>query len=457
MESTVKSCWALASTPDTMLFVISKEKLKLNITMEPETIYRYKLMVEKSQQRAEQMKEAIKNLKQILMVALNSGMNSKQIKLTQHSMNQVALVQKLELSVPAAIAPAASSTQQYPEIALAVLIKNMEDSLTKKKELEAIIEEQEKQNGEPPMDFEHIPPEVFLSSSRPKNQKTHKKKLEERIKREKEFTKHLEESIATGTKYQIKSDTPSEGKTNFLRFAIGKVRSVFEAENTKNRTNYSLLVTSRSEEIGQAIDDHRRRVRSDHVSADEPVTGLRNARSVDVDEHKDDHLLHSLRSKYFKELQRVAGRYGAESTARSRVSRSVQLEDSLDAYSRTLQTEPLQLQEPAPRSRHTPSGSATTQTFKQSQLKVLISKRVMLREDPKQLVTGVNSKATFGMRAPQTNPKWPGVKEVPRAFSQRKIDETSVLPKIQKPTSTVDVFRGLSQRAGLTVTKFEGT
>lgn len=438
-----------------MLFVISKEKLKLNITMEPETIYRYRLMVEKSEQRAEQMKEAIKSLKQVLMVALNSGMNSKQMKLTQNSLHQVALVQKLELSVPAADAPPLSSTQRYPEIALAILIKNMEDSLTKKKELEAIIEEQERQNDQPKVEFEHIPPEVFLSSSRPKNQKTHKKMLDDRMKKEKEFTKQLEESIATGTKYQVKSDTPSEGKTNFLQFALGKVRSTFEAENVKNRTNYSLLITSRSEEIGQAIDDHKRRVRSDHVSSDDPAPGnLRNARSVD--QYQEDKIVTTLRSKYFKELQRVAGRYRMESTTRSRVSRSVQLEDSADTYSKILQTEPVYHQESAPRSRKSPSVSATTQTFKQSQLKVLISKRIMLREDPKQSVQGVSSKRTIGQQGPPTLSRWQGNREAQRAYSQRKIEEPPVLPRLTKPSSTADVFRGLSQRAGLTVTRFEG-
>lgn len=438
-----------------MLFVISKEKLKLNITMEPETIYRYRLMVEKSEQRAEQMKEAIKSLKQVLMVALNSGMNSKQMKLTQNSLHQVALVQKLELSVPAAEAPPLSSTQKYPEIALAVLIKNMEDSLTKKKELEAIIEEQERQNDEPKVEFEHIPPEVFLASSRPKNQKTHKKMLDDRVKKEKELTKQLEESIATGTKYQVKSDTPSEGKTNFLQFALGKVRSTFEAENVKNRTNYSLLITSRSEEIGQAIDDHKRRVRSDHVSSDDPAPGqLRNARSMD--QYQEDKIVTTLRSKYFKELQRVAGRYRLESTNRSRVTRSVQLEDSADTYSKILQTEPVYPQESAPKSRKTPSESATTQTFKQSQLKVLISKRIMLREGPKHSVQGVSSKRTIGLQGPPTLSKWQGNREAQRAYSQRKIEEAPVFPRLTKPSSTADVFRGLSQRAGLTVSKFEG-
>lgn len=438
-----------------MLFVISKEKLKLNITMEPETIYRYRLMVEKSEQRAEQMKEAIKSLKQVLMVALNSGMNSKQMKLTQNSLHQVALVQKLELSVPAAEAPPLSSTQKYPEIALAVLIKNMEDSLTKKKELEAIIEEQERQNDEPKVEFEHIPPEVFLASSRPKNQKTHKKMLDDRVKKEKELTKQLEESIATGTKYQVKSDTPSEGKTNFLQFALGKVRSTFEAENVKNRTNYSLLITSRSEEIGQAIDDHKRRVRSDHVSSDDPAPGqLRNARSMD--QYQEDKIVTTLRSKYFKELQRVAGRYRMESTTRSRVTRSVQLEDSADTYSKILQTEPVYPQESAPKSRKTPSESATTQTFKQSQLKVLISKRIMLREGPKHSVQGVSSKRTIGLQGPPTLSKWQGNREAQRAYSQRKIEEAPVFPRLTKPSSTADVFRGLSQRAGLTVSKFEG-
>ena len=438
-----------------MLFVISKEKLKLNITMEPETIYRYRLMVEKSEQRAEQMKEAIKSLKQVLMVALNSGMNSKQMKLTQNSLHQVALVQKLELSVPAAEVPPLSSTQKYPEIALAVLIKNMEDSLTKKKELEAIIEEQERQNDEPKVEFEHIPPEVFLASSRPKNQKTHKKMLDDRVKKEKELTKQLEESIATGTKYQVKSDTPSEGKTNFLQFALGKVRSTFEAENVKNRTNYSLLITSRSEEIGQAIDDHKRRVRSDHVSSDDPAPGqLRNARSMD--QYQEDKIVTTLRSKYFKELQRIAGRYRMESTTRSRVTRSVQLEDSADTYSKILQTEPVYPQESAPKSRKTPSESATTQTFKQSQLKVLISKRIMLREGPKHSVQGVSSKRTIGLQGPPTLSKWQGNREAQRAYSQRKIEEAPVFPRLTKPSSTADVFRGLSQRAGLTVSKFEG-
>ena len=438
-----------------MLFVISKEKLKLNITMEPETIYRYRLMVEKSEQRAEQMKEAIKSLKQVLMVALNSGMNSKQMKLTQNSLHQVALVQKLELSVPAAEAPPPSSTQKYPEIALAVLIKNMEDSLTKKKELEAIIEEQERQNDEPKVEFEHIPPEVFLASSRPKNQKTHKKMLDDRVKKEKELTKQLEESIATGTKYQVKSDTPSEGKTNFLQFALGKVRSTFEAENVKNRTNYSLLITSRSEEIGQAIDDQKRRVRSDHVSSDDPAPGqLRNARSMD--QYQEDKIVTTLRSKYFKELQRIAGRYRMESTTRSRVTRSVQLEDSADTYSKILQTEPVYPQESAPKSRKTPSESATTQTFKQSQLKVLISKRIMLREGPKHSVQGVSSKRTIGLQGPPTLSKWQGNREAQRAYSQRKIEEAPVFPRLTKPSSTADVFRGLSQRAGLTVSKFEG-
>src|SRR3990167_3941013 len=185
-----------------MLFIISKEKLKLNITMEPETIYRYQLMVDKSEHRAKQMKAAISSLKQVLTVAINNGLTTNQIKLTENSLHQTQLVEKLESSLPIPLAPPKSSTEKYPEIALAVLIKNMEDSLSRKQELQALIKKQEGEAEDQKFDLNLLPSEFFVPNTGPKTQTLHKKKLDDRNKQEKEFVKKLEESLATGSRFQ---------------------------------------------------------------------------------------------------------------------------------------------------------------------------------------------------------------------------------------------------------------
>lgn len=469
----MKSCWAVSFAPETMLFIISKEKLKLNITMEPETIYRYQLMVEKSEHRAKQMKAAISSLKQVLTVAINNGLTANQIKLTENSLHQTQLVEKLESSMPIPLAPPKSSTERYPEIALAVLIKNMEDSLSRKQELQALIKKQEGEAEDQKFDLNLLPSEFFVSNTGPKKQTLHKKKLDDRNKQEKEFVKRLEESLATGSRFQVKSDTPSEGKTNFLKFALKRVRGTFEEENIKNRTNYSLLVTSRSEEIGQAIDEHKKRIRSDHLSHDNSrFEDVRNARSVD--DRYEDRLAGVLRKKYLAELERVAGKYHEDPRTRRKLHLTNQLELSADIDPRIFQTEPAQYQtENTSKSRSIGGMSAKTRTLNQSHLRVIMSRRVLLREDSKPAVQNKESSSqsknphqatysTFGMSGSSRGRFLPfQVKSLmankdPRALpaSQRKIEPHLILPRMTKLSSTVDIMKNINKQAALTITKF---
>jgi hypothetical protein len=455
-----------------MLFAISKEKLKLNITMEPETIYRYKLMVDKSHHRAQQMKEAITSLKQVLTKAVNNGLSANQLKVTQNSLHQAALIHKLELSIPEANIPPASYTQKYPEIALAVMIQKMEDSLTKKKELEAIIVEQEKENDEPRLDFDQIPPEVFLSSSRPKQMKLHNKKLDDRLKQEKAFVKKLQESLDTGARFQAKSNTPSEGKTNFIQFALNRVKYTFEAENLRNRTNYSVLVTSRSEEIGQALNERKKKAISDHISQEEHTSNvLRKVRSVDdPDEAK---LVKSLRSKYLSELRRVAGHHIKKDVNHRVAHKSFELQDSDDTNSRIFKTEALQPQTQFGSRFDQNAESSETSQVPRSNVKVLISKRVFLRQDAKPVIhkqltsTSEHLQDKFHpnlKRLPSSretltsnHPKPSGILDFRhKSTSSRRSEENTGLPRLSKPASTEDITRRLSQHAAMTITRYEG-